>query len=48
MFGYFPNSVGVANVTRFAGHLPASPHRVTKAGGGEGFAELADHLLSSS
>lgn len=46
MFGYFPNSVGVANVTRFVGHLPASPHWVTKASGGRGFAELADHLLT--
>ena len=48
MFGYFPNSVGVANVTKFAGSLPASPHWVTRASGGRGFAELADHLLSSS
>ena len=46
MFGYFPNSVGVANVTKFAGSLPASPHWVTKASGGRGFAELADHLLA--
>jgi HAD superfamily hydrolase (TIGR01484 family) len=48
MFGYFPNAVGVANVTRFAGRLPASPRWVTKAGGGAGFAELADHLLAHS
>lgn len=46
MFGYFPNSVGVANVTKFAGHLPASPHWVTRASGGQGFAELADCLLA--
>jgi HAD superfamily hydrolase (TIGR01484 family) len=46
MFGYFPNSVGVANVTKFAGQLPASPHWVTRASGGQGFAELADHLLA--
>ncbi len=46
MFGYFPNSVGVANVTRFVGHLPASPRWVTRAIGGQGFAELADHLLA--
>ena len=45
MFGYFPNSVGVANVIKFAGNLPASPHWVTRASGGQGFAELADHLL---
>lgn len=46
MFGYFPNSVGVANVIKFAGSLPASPHWVTRASGGRGFAELADHLLA--
>ena len=48
MFGYFPNSVGVANVTKFAGSLPASPHWVTRESGGRGFAELADHLLAHS
>lgn len=48
MFGYFPNSVGVANVVKFAGSLPASPHWVTKASGGHGFAELVDHLLEQN
>ncbi len=45
MFGYFPNSVGVANVRHFADQLPASPRWVTKAAGGQGFAEFARHLL---
>ncbi|HUQ34781.1 MAG TPA: HAD-IIB family hydrolase [Aestuariivirga sp.] len=48
MFSYFPNSVGVANVIKFTGSLPASPHWVTRASGGRGFAELADHLLANS
>jgi len=43
MFSYFDNSVGVANVRRFAG---LQPKFVTRAESGEGFAELAAHLLS--
>ena len=44
MFGYFANSVGVANVARFAGRLEAEPKYVTRGFAGAGFAELADHL----
>jgi hydroxymethylpyrimidine pyrophosphatase-like HAD family hydrolase len=47
MFAFFPNSVGVANVRRFAGRLPAEPKYVTNAAFGAGFAELAQHLLHS-
>jgi HAD superfamily hydrolase (TIGR01484 family) len=42
MFAYFENSVGVANVRRFAG---LRPRYVTQAASGAGFAELAAHLL---
>jgi len=45
MFAYFANSIGVANVQRFAGRLPAAPKYVTRAEAGDGFAELAAHLL---
>ena len=45
MFGYFPNSVGVANIARFAGRLDAAPAYVTRNAGGAGFAELVDRLL---
>jgi hypothetical protein len=45
MFGYFPNSVGVANIARFAGRLDVAPAYVTRAAGGAGFAELVDQLL---
>lgn len=45
MFGYFPNSVGVANVMHFKGSLPAAPTWITTRSGGQGFAELAGHLL---
>jgi HAD superfamily hydrolase (TIGR01484 family) len=44
MFGFFRNSVGVANVRRFA--LAQPPGFVTRAEAGAGFAELAAHLLS--
>jgi HAD superfamily hydrolase (TIGR01484 family) len=46
MFGYFPKSVGVANVRRFAGRMEASPVYVTQAEAGAGFAEVAAHLLA--
>lgn len=45
MFAYFKNSVGVANIARFAGRLSAQPTYVTQAQAGAGFAELAAHLL---
>ena len=45
MFGYFPNSVGVANVMHFKDSLPAAPTWVTTKPGGHGFAELAGQLL---
>ena len=45
MFGFFENSVGVANVRRFAGRLAAAPKFVTQAEAGSGFAELVYHLL---
>jgi len=46
MFGYFPNSVGVANVIRFRGKMPHEPAWVTEKEGGYGFAEMAETLLS--
>ena len=47
MFGFFQNSVGVANVRRFEALLPEQPKYVTTRASGAGFAELADHLLRS-
>jgi len=46
MFGFFRNSIGVANVTAFRAHLDAEPTYVTPSRGGAGFAEVADALLS--
>ena len=48
MFGFFENSVGVANVQRFSEQLDAEPRYVTRAEAGEGFAELVAHLLQGS
>jgi hypothetical protein len=45
MFAFFANSVGVANVRRYAGLLSDPPKFVTLAACGAGFAELAAHLL---
>jgi HAD superfamily hydrolase (TIGR01484 family) len=47
MFEFFDNSVGVANVTRFAGRLAAVPKFVTREAAGAGFAELVSYLLGS-
>jgi hypothetical protein len=45
MFAFFANSIGVANVARFAGHMAAQPKFVAQAEAGAGFAEIAAHLL---
>jgi len=45
MFGFFHNSVGVANVREFEQVLPARPRFITTAPAGAGFQELAEHLL---
>jgi hypothetical protein len=45
MFAFFANSVGVANVRRFAGTLAAAPRYITRAESGAGFVELVEHLL---
>ena len=45
MFAFFANSIGVANVARFAGHMAVQPKFVAHAAAGAGFAEIAAHLL---
>ena len=47
MFGHFPLSVGVANVLDFGDRMPALPGYVTAARSADGFAELADRLISA-
>jgi len=47
MFGFFPNSVGVANVLDFADRLAAKPAWITSARSGAGFVELAEALLAT-
>jgi len=45
MFEFFPNSVGVANIKRFASMVKTPPTFITNASSGAGFAELVEHLL---
>jgi HAD superfamily hydrolase (TIGR01484 family) len=47
MFGYFPQSCGVANVLHFRGEMAADPTYVTRAEGGQGFVEIATRLLTA-
>jgi HAD superfamily hydrolase (TIGR01484 family) len=47
MFGFFPLSVGVANVRDFADRLAAAPAYVTTGRAGDGFAEMADRVLAA-
>lgn len=47
MFAAFPLSVGVANIHAFEHRLNSKPAYVTKGHSGDGFAELADLLLST-
>lgn len=45
-FAYFPLSVGVANVARYASSLSPPPRYVTPSPGGHGFAELMQLVLA--
>jgi HAD superfamily hydrolase (TIGR01484 family) len=45
MFAFFPCSVGVANVKRFASRMAHPPNWITIGRGGHGFAEFVDVLL---
>ena len=47
MFGFFRNSIGVANVAAFRDLLAAEPTYVTASPGGGGFAEAADAILEA-
>lgn len=47
MFGFFPNSCGVANVRDFAGEMEAEPTFVAGARGGAGFVEIAEAILDA-
>jgi len=47
MFGFFPDSVGVANVREYTQRLERPPKFVTSRPAGAGFAELVDRLLDA-
>jgi hypothetical protein len=48
MFGFFPHSVGVSTVRRYAHRMPTLPRWITTGAGGAGFVEVADALLGGS
>lgn len=47
MFGYFPLSIGVANVKRFVDRMEHLPRFVTVEEGGAGFSSFASRLLEA-
>jgi HAD superfamily hydrolase (TIGR01484 family) len=47
MFEHFPQSIGVANIARFAHELTHAPRYVTQGERGAGFAEVADAILAA-
>jgi HAD superfamily hydrolase (TIGR01484 family) len=46
MFAFFPLATGVANVADLADRIEHLPAFVTPSRGGEGFAELVDHIVA--
>jgi hypothetical protein len=46
MFAFFPNAVGVANVSAFLDRIATPPAWITRRPAGEGFVELVDALLA--
>jgi len=48
MFDYFDLSIGVANISAFADTLKEKPSYITEGFAGEGFTEVANHLLANS
>lgn len=47
MFGFFPNSCGVANVLDFQTQMESTPRWITRQKGGAGFVEIANMLLAA-
>jgi HAD superfamily hydrolase (TIGR01484 family) len=47
MFAYFPNSIGVANIRRFAHRIQTLPSYVTEQVSGAGFAEVVEFLMAA-
>lgn len=45
MFEFFKNSFGVANVLNFEKQMKTMPRYVSVSSGGDGFAEIVDHIL---
>jgi len=48
MFGFFKNSVGVANVIDLINSIENPPKYITKNYSGNGFVELADLIINKN
>jgi HAD superfamily hydrolase (TIGR01484 family) len=48
LFGYFPNSVGVANVRKYLNHMVSLPKYMTSREAGLGFQELVKFILEGT
>ncbi len=47
MFGFFPNSCGVANVADFLEQMEALPSFIAPSRGGDGFVEIGEKILAA-
>jgi HAD superfamily hydrolase (TIGR01484 family) len=47
MFGFFPNSCGVANVADFTEQMDALPSYIASSRGGDGFVEIGEKILAA-
>ncbi len=47
MFGFFPISCGVANVSDFPADSLSLPRYIAQSRGGAGFVEVADRILAA-
>jgi HAD superfamily hydrolase (TIGR01484 family) len=47
MFGFFPNSIGVANVADMLDQCQHPPKRITRGGSGDGFIEAVEAILAA-
>ena len=48
MFGFFKNSVGVANVVELMNNIENPPKYITQNYSGNGFVELADLIINKN
>ena len=47
MFEFFPNSIGVANISNFLNKIDHKPRYIAHGAAGAGFAEIVDFIIAS-